>query len=241
MTAKRQGDPRPDGKRSGAAPAGRAPWWRAPLLALAVVVLGAVVVLSVRSLFVAGGPEPTVTGAGITEDATTGSTTAAGSSTGSPMIGGPFTLTDQDGRTVTDSDFHGRWMLVYFGYTYCPDVCPTSLNRNAQAIDLLGERGDGIVPVLITVDPQRDTPQLLKDYVHAFHPRMVGLTGTPQQVATVAREYRVYYAKAVQDKGEYLMDHSSLSYLVGPDGKFVQFFSHDTSPQEMADRIKALL
>ena len=153
-------------------------------------------------------------------------------------IGGPFTLTDQHGRTVTDRDFLGHWLLVYFGYTYCPDICPTSLARNGEAIELLGEKGGKVLPVLITIDPERDTPQKLKDYVQSFHPRTVGLTGTPEQIAAVARAYRVYYAQAHPSQGEgnnYLMDHSSLTYLIGPDGRLVEFFSQNVSPQQVAD------
>ncbi len=157
-------------------------------------------------------------------------------------IGGPFRLVDENGETVTDQDFRGKWLLVYFGYTYCPDVCPTSLARNGGAVDLLGDKGERIVPMLITVDPERDTPPKLKDYVHAFHPRMVGLTGTPEQIAQVAREYRVFYMKPPQaNDRDYLIDHSSLSYLIGPDGRFVQVFGHQASPQELADQLNKLL
>jgi protein SCO1/2 len=157
-------------------------------------------------------------------------------------IGGPFTLLDQDGSTVTDQHFRGRWLLVYFGYTACPDVCPTALGRNGEAIDLLGRKGDEVVPVLITVDPERDTPEKLKDYVHFFHPRTVGLTGSPDQIARVAKEYRVFYAKEPRAAdGSYLVDHSSLTYLVGRDGRVVQFFGQKVSPQELADRLSKLL
>src|SRR5512132_95052 len=157
-------------------------------------------------------------------------------------IGGPFTLVDENGKTVTDQDFRGKWLLVYFGYTYCPDVCPTSLARNSEVVDLLGDKGKQVLPVLITVDPQRDTPQKLKDYVHSFHPQMVGLSGTPEQIAQVAREYRVFYMKPPQaDDTNYLVDHSSLSYLIGPDGRFVQHFTQQVSPQKVADQLKKLL
>ena len=154
----------------------------------------------------------------------------------------PLTFVDADGRTVRSTDFPGKWLLVYFGYTYCPDVCPTSLARNGEAVDLLGDKGEQVVPMLISVDPERDTPEKLKDYVHVFHPRMVGLTGTPDQIAKVAKEYRVFYMKVEQaEAGAYLVDHSSLSYLIGPDGRFVQFFGHQASPQELADGLKKLL
>jgi len=163
-------------------------------------------------------------------------------SAGAARIGGPFTLIDQDGRTVSDKDFRGKWMLVYFGFTFCPDICPTSLARNDDALAMLGDKGVKVVPVLISVDPERDTPERLKDYVKFFSPRLVGLTGSPQQIAEVAREYRVYYAKAGQkDDATYLIDHSALTYLIGPDGRFVQFFRAQASPQEIADRLNELL
>ena len=191
-----------------------------PLLALAVVVLVATGFMAARAWFA-----PTQTSA---ETATS--------------IGGPFTLVDQNGRTVTDQDFRGKWMLVYFGYTYCPDVCPTALGRNASAIELLGPKAEQIVPVLITVDPARDTPQALKGYVAAFHPRMVGLSGSPEQVTAVAREYRVYFGKVPgNDPNSYLMDHTSFSYLVAPDGRFVQFFRDKLSPEEVADSLNRLM
>jgi protein SCO1/2 len=189
------------------------------LLGLAFVALLAVGLLVGRQYFGTGGSD---------------ARQASGESSAS--IGGPFTLIDQDGRTVTDSDFRGRWLLVYFGFTYCPDICPTSLARNGDAVTLLGEKGNKVLPVLITVDPERDTPQNLKEYLRSFHPQTVGLTGTPEQIAAVAREYRVYYAKALPSEGDdYLMDHSSFTYLIGPDGRFVQFFRHQASAQEVAD------
>jgi protein SCO1/2 len=169
---------------------------------------------------------------------------AGASDESTASIGGPFTLTDQDGRTVTDGDFRGRWLLVYFGFTYCPDICPTSLARNGDAITLLGEKGKKVLPVLITIDPERDTPEKLKGYVQSFHPHTVGLTGTPDQIAAVARAYRVYYAQAHPSEGEgdnYLMDHSSLTYLVGPDGRFVEFFNQNASAQEVADSLSRRL
>lgn len=155
-------------------------------------------------------------------------------------IGGSFTLVDQDGKTVTAADFRGRFMLVYFGYTYCPDVCPTTLTTMANAIDTLDGDGESIVPVFITVDPERDTPEQLKMYVNYFHPRMVGLTGTPQSVAAAARAYRIYYAKVRQDgaaEDDYLMDHLSVVFLIGPDGVFRARFENGISSEAMAKRI----
>lgn len=167
----------------------------------------------------------------------------SGSEHSSPAIGGPFTLVDGDGRTVTDKDFRGKWMLIYFGYTFCPDVCPTSLSVVANALDKLAPpQLDKIVPVFITVDPARDTPQVMKDYAAAFHPKMVGLTGSPEQIAAVTKSYRVYAAKAKgADESSYTMDHSSILYLIGPDGAFVAPFTHGTSADDLAAALKARL
>ena len=157
-------------------------------------------------------------------------------------LGGPFTLVDETGSTVTERDFADGWMLIYFGFTYCPDICPTELGTMAAALDALGAAGERVVPILITIDPQRDTPAALADYVSRFHPRMRGLTGTPEQIADVARRYRVYYAKARRaDAGDYLMDHSSFIYLVGPDGRVRTLFRPDTAPEAMAAAIGAQL
>ena len=157
-------------------------------------------------------------------------------------LGGPFSLTDQAGKPVTERDFAGRWMLLYFGYTFCPDVCPTELGTMVAAVDALGGAGEQVVPVLITVDPQRDTPAQLADYVSRFHPRLQGLTGTPEQVAEVARRYRVYYARAQRaETTDYLMDHSSFIYLVGPDARVRSLFRPETKPEDMAASIRAQL
>lgn len=153
-------------------------------------------------------------------------------------LGGAFSLVDETGRAVTERDFADRWMLVYFGFTYCPDVCPTELGTMAAALDALGPAGEQVVPVFITIDPERDTPPAMADYVARFHPRMRGLTGTPEQIAEVARRYRVYYARARRaEAGDYLMDHSSFIYLVGPDGKVRTLFRPDTAPDAMAATI----
>jgi protein SCO1/2 len=155
-------------------------------------------------------------------------------------LGGPFTLVDQAGRTVTERDYSGQWMLVYFGYSYCPDVCPTELGVMTTALDQLGPQGAQVVPVFITVDPQRDTPEHLADYVSRFHPRLQGLTGTPEQVAEAARRYRVYFAKVQRpEMTDYLMDHSSFVYLVGPDGRVRSLFRPDTAPEAMAAAVTA--
>jgi protein SCO1/2 len=150
-------------------------------------------------------------------------------------LGGAFSLVDQAGRPVTEADFAGRWLLVYFGYTYCPDVCPTELGIVAAALDTMGPAGEAVTPVLVTIDPERDTPAQLADYVSRFHPRMIGLTGSPEQVAQAARAYRVYYAKTrPAGAGDYLMDHSGFVYLVGPDGRVRSLFRPETSPEAMA-------
>jgi cytochrome oxidase Cu insertion factor (SCO1/SenC/PrrC family) len=157
-------------------------------------------------------------------------------------LGGPFNLTDHTGRAVTERDFAGRWMLVYFGFTWCPDVCPTELGTMAAALDAMGPAGEAVVPLLITVDPERDGPTQLAEYVGRFHPRLVGLTGTPEQVAEAARRYRVYYAKARRpEMTEYLVDHSGFTYLVGPDSRVRALFRPGTSPEAMAAAVAAQL
>jgi protein SCO1/2 len=159
-----------------------------------------------------------------------------------PAIGGPFTLVDGDGRTVTEATFKGRFMLIYFGYTYCPDVCPTSLAQMVAALDKLPPATqDKVVPIFITVDPARDTPQVVKGYAAAFHPRMVGLTGSEEQVAAVEKAFKVYAAKVKGDDPQsYTMDHSSITYLMGPDGRFLAHFAHGASVAEMAERLGKL-
>ncbi len=153
-------------------------------------------------------------------------------------IGGPFTLTDHHGKTVTDKTYLGQYLLVYFGYGYCPDVCPTELANIAAAMDDLGDKANKVTPLFITVDPERDTPQFLADYVANFHPRMVGLTGTPAQIKAVAKEYKVYYAKSQRPgQKDYLMDHTSFVYLMGPDGRFLTLFRGQTDPKAIAQAI----
>ena len=160
-----------------------------------------------------------------------------------PSIGGPFTLENSMGKTVTAKDFRGKYMLVYFGYTYCPDVCPTTLNVVAAALDELGPRAKNLVPIFITVDPQRDTPQVMRRYTAAFSPDLIGLTGTSDEIAKVAKEYRVYYAKHVTGSGpnDYSMDHSSIIYLMAPDGKFIAPIGAEQSSADMAAHIRKLM
>ena len=155
------------------------------------------------------------------------------------LIGGPFALIDHTGRAVNERDYRGRYLLVFFGYTYCPDVCPTTLQEIATTLDLLGTEASGVAPLFISVDPERDTPEVLRAYVAAFDPRITGLTGSVEQVKDVAKIYRAYFAKAKAGEGPYLMDHSSIVYLMGPDGTYLTHFTHATSPENMASRIRA--
>ena len=166
---------------------------------------------------------------------------SVGNPTQSPVtqavsIGGPFTLTNAQGKSVTNADFRGRYMLVYFGYTFCPDVCPTTLNDVAQALDKLGTKADRLQPLFITVDPARDTPAVMSQYTASFTPRLEGLTGTQAQIATVAKEYRVYYAQhsTGPNPDDYLMDHSSILYVMGPDGGFLGIIRADEGPDAIA-------
>jgi protein SCO1/2 len=165
---------------------------------------------------------------------------AAGTLLGS-AIGGPFKLVDQNGRTVTNTDLEGRWLLVYFGYTHCPDACPTALNNIALALDDLGVEKKEVRPVFITIDPERDTSQALKDYVAAFGAPILALTGNDAAIAQAAGEYRVYYAKHPEAGGDYSMDHSSIIYVMDPKGRFTASFTGEDPPQEMAARLKKLL
>ena len=159
-----------------------------------------------------------------------------GSTSMGPAIGGPFALTDADGRRFTDQDLRGSYVLVYFGFTFCPDICPTTLNQIAEALDRLGPKGERIRPVFITVDPKRDTPAAMKQYVSAFSPRMIGLTGSEAEIAAVAKAFRVYYAPHRTGDGvdDYTMDHSSVLYLLGPDGRFIAPLRADDSAAQIA-------
>lgn len=163
--------------------------------------------------------------------------------TGHALIGGEFELVDQDGQTHTDADFRGSYMLVYFGFTYCPDACPTSLQAMTRALDELAdtapEKAKRIVPIFITVDPERDTVPVLKAYAEHFHPRLLALTGSPEQVAQAASAYRVYYGKADSGPGtDYLVDHSSFIYLMGPDGDYLTHFGLGTPPDNIAQALE---
>lgn len=158
-------------------------------------------------------------------------------------IGGPFTLTRADsGATVTEADFAGRLMLVYFGYTFCPDICPTSLGTMARALDALTPaRRAHIAPLFITVDPARDTPEVMAGYVAAFHPDLIGLTGSPDNLEAAARAYRATHEMVPDPEGNpdhYTIDHSSLVYLMGPDGGYRRHFPHGTPARIMADGLR---
>ncbi len=162
--------------------------------------------------------------------------------TGDVAIGGAFELVDPKGNIVTQKDLLGSYTLVYFGYTFCPDVCPTSLQTSAMALDLLPARkSNKVISLFITVDPERDTPEVMGEYVKHFHKSLVGLTGTLEQVKQAAKAYRIYYKKVVEDgkpEDEYLMDHSAFVYLMGPDGKYLTHFPHGISPEDMAEKLK---
>jgi len=157
------------------------------------------------------------------------------------LFGGPFSLTDEHGQRITQEAYAGKFMLVYFGYSYCPDICPTDLTVMAAALDALGEGGERIQPLLISVDPRRDTPEALEEFTDAFHPNLIGLTGTEAEVAAAAKAYRVHRRK-FQMEGmsgdDYLVDHSTLTYLMGPDGRFVTMFPRGTTVEKMVKTLR---
>ncbi|MFC7332887.1 SCO family protein [Rhodocista pekingensis] len=154
-------------------------------------------------------------------------------------IGGDFRLVDETGREVTSADYAGRYRLIFFGFTFCPDICPTELQLIARALDALGSDAAAVQPLFVSIDPERDGPAQLAEYTDMFHPAIVGLTGTPEQVAAAARAFRVYYAKApAADGSSYTMDHSTYTYLMGPDGGFLTVFPRGTEAGEIADAIR---
>lgn len=160
---------------------------------------------------------------------------------GTAQLGGPFTLVNHHGETVTDKDVITKPTLLYFGYTYCPDVCPLDNDRNAQAVTILDERGYDVTPVFISIDPQRDTPELMKEFVEYMHPKMIGLTGTPEQTKAASQAYRTYYNVRDPEEEYYLIDHSTFTYLVFPDEGFVEFFKRELTPEQMADRVACFI
>jgi protein SCO1/2 len=162
--------------------------------------------------------------------------------TGPGMIGGPFELVSETGETVTDKDVITEPTILYFGYTYCPDVCPLDSARNAEAVEILESRGQIVQPVFISVDSERDTPETMAEFTDILHPRMLGLTGSAEQIKAASQAYRTYYKKEVDGDPEYfLIDHSTFSYLVLPEYGFVEFFKRDLTPEKMADQVGCFL
>jgi len=189
------------------------------IAASAIVVAG----LGVGTWFAFSGGDGTDCGGGLT--------------TGNASIGGPFTLVSETGETVTDTDIIDRPTLVYFGYTFCPDVCPVDAANMAAATDILAEDGKEVRTVFITIDPARDTPEVLADFTDNLHPDMIGLSGSDEQIATAAKAYRAFYQKGPGDDPEfYLMDHSAFIYLMTPDEGFKDVFRHGISPEEIAEK-----
>lgn len=178
---------------------------------------------------------------GVTYVVTLGRTTPLdqcfGSSVAGGAIGGPFTLINGEGQTVTDAEVITEPTLVYFGYSFCPDVCPIDNARNAEAVDILAQQGVSATPVFITIDPERDTPQVMKDYTANFSPKMIGLTGSAAQIKAAAGAYRVVYSKAEDDDPDYyMMNHSVFTYLMMPGTGFAAFFRREDTPQQVADQ-----
>jgi len=162
---------------------------------------------------------------------------------GVPRLGGAFELVDRKGKTVTDKDFLGQYLLIYFGFTFCPDICPQEMEKQTRAIEMLeAEFGPIATPVFISVDPKRDLPAIVDDYCKEFHPRIVGLTGTPEQIKKVSRAYRVYYNEGLKtDDADYLVDHSIIHYFIGKNGKFLDFFGKNMTAKEMADKMRGYI
>lgn len=157
-------------------------------------------------------------------------------------IGGPFTLVDGEGRTVTEKDVITKPSLIYFGYTFCPDVCPLDNVRNAEAVDILEERGFDVTPIFISIDPERDTPDVVRDFASNHHPKMIGLTGSTDQVKAASQAYKTYFRKQNSEDPEfYLVDHSTFTYLVLPETGFVDFFKRDETAEQMAERTACFL
>ncbi len=159
-------------------------------------------------------------------------------------IGGPFTLIDHNGQIRHDADFRGHYMVIYFGYTYCPDICPFDLRKMTKALDQLNTKGEEIIPIFISIDPERDTQERLADYVDALHPRLIALTGSPQQIAQAASQYRVYYARSDESapSGDgYLINHSALFYLMGPDGRYITHIPSGANEEQMITTLKSVI
>jgi protein SCO1 len=156
-----------------------------------------------------------------------------------PMLRSEFELVDQTGRAVRDDDLRGKWQLVFFGFTYCPDICPTTLTNISAALEGLGSVAEKLQPLLITVDPERDTPGVLKEYLTSFDPRITGLTGTPEQVEKALRSFRVYVSKRPFEEGDYTLDHSTFIYLMDPQGDYAAHFSAQTPIEELVREVRA--
>jgi protein SCO1/2 len=165
--------------------------------------------------------------------------------TGKALIGGPFALVDQHGKKVTDQDFRGRYMLIFFGFTHCPDICPAELQVISASLDELGPKAEEVVPIFVTLDPERDTPEVMADYVKNFGSRFVGLTGSPEEIAEAAKAYRVAFSKfenkGVDDNGNYSIDHSAIVYLMGPDGEYITHFNYGTPAAKMTETLRRYL
>jgi cytochrome oxidase Cu insertion factor (SCO1/SenC/PrrC family) len=160
---------------------------------------------------------------------------------GRGTVGGPFTLTDPTGKPRSDSEFRGRLMIVYFGYTYCPDVCPADLMAITQALDALGPAAEGVQPVFITVDPERDT-RVLGEYVAAFHRSLVGLTGSPEEIRKVANAYKAFYVKVPDERsGDYSIDHTGVIYLMGRNGEYLGFMPPQTNSERLTEILRKYL
>ena len=164
---------------------------------------------------------------------------------GKALIGGPFTLVDQHGKKVTDRDFRGRYMLVFFGFTHCPDICPAELQVISASLDELGAKAEEVVPIFVTLDPERDTPEVMADYVKNFGSRFVGLTGSPEDIAEAAKAYRVAFSKfenkGADDSGDYSIDHSAIVYLMGKDGEYITHFPYGTPAAKMTEALRRYL
>lgn len=173
------------------------------------------------------------------EDINTSSTAVKqGPSAGKAAIGGPFNLVDHNGKSVTENDFKGKWTLIYFGFTHCPDICPDELQKLAAAIDKIkAKAGFEIVPVFISVDPERDTVEQVREYVKEFHPKLIGLTGDPDEIKKAARAYRVYYMKTEEEGSDYLVDHSIIMYLMDPNMEFLKFFGKNNDVDALSEGI----
>ncbi len=158
---------------------------------------------------------------------------------GEALVGGSFSLTDHTGRRVTEKDFLGKYMLVFFGFTHCTDICPTELQVMSAALDEMGAEGEKIQPIFVSIDPERDTPEVMKQYVENFHPRLIGLTGSPDEIAGIARAYRVYYKKVEGGSdADYEMDHSTTIYLMDTKGRFRKHFNYTTDAKGLAQALR---